>query len=394
MKYFITLLLFAKVLFSQKQNVYKIHTLAFYNVENLFDAFDDPEKKDELSPMMAIKPQDRALIYQKKIHNIAQVLRDLGAEKTKSPPTLLGVCEIENAKVLQDLLQHPLLKNMDYDFVHRDSPDLRGIDVGFVYRKGYFSLLDHKSYTLRLYNDTGLRIHTRDVLVVSGYLEEELIHILINHFPSRRGGKKRSERHRIRAALLNRRIIDSIFSIDEHAKIFAMGDFNDNPDDKSIHDYLVRAADDDEDSEKQTLYNPYEKMFENGHHTLVHWGAFYLFDQIIMSRAVFPQKRDFNSWQFYRANIFNPSYLITPTGRYKGYPYRSFSAGGFTGGFSDHYHCFCVSLEKTKPPVVECLIFNHYEIIVMFIKLRTIQSFLGAFERKTGFEPATFSLEG
>ena len=353
MKYFLALLLLcscsASAPFPKNKKSYKIHTLAFYNVENLFDPFDDPEKMDELSPIMKMKPSQRASVYKKKLHNLAKVISDLGYEKTKNPPTLLGLCEIENAKVLEDLLQNSLLKTANYDFVNTESPDVRSIDVALLYRQDYFSVLDYKFYTLRLYNSEGQRIHTRDLLVVSGYLEDELIYILVNHFPSRRGGEKRSKPLRIRAARLNRRVIDSIFQIDEKAKIFTIGDFNDNPDDESIANDLVAGGAQKEKTNKQMLYNPYQKMFEKGHHTLVHWGEFYLFDQIIMSKSLAPPKKDFHSWQFYKANIFNPAYLITQKGRYKGYPYRSFSNSRFTGGFSDHYPVFVYLLKKEIP---------------------------------------------
>lgn len=340
MNYFLVILFLSYLVFSQK-NTYKIHAIAFYNVENLFDPFDDPEKMDEKSPIMKMPFSERAHVYQKKLQNIAKVIADLGAEKTKNPPTLLGLCEIENAKVLEDLLQNSLLKTANYDFINTQSPDVRSIDVALLYRKDYFSVLDYKSYTLRIYNSDGLRIYTRDLLVVSGYLEEELIYILVNHFPSRIGGKKRSKPFRIKAAILNRQVIDSIFEINKRAKIFTMGDFNDNPDDESIQNYLVLAKE-----TNQQLYNPYKKMFEKGHHTLVYWGEFHLFDQIIMSKSIAPQKKKFNSWQFYKAHVFNPTYLTVKKNKYKGYPYRSFSNSRFTGGFSDHYPVFIYILKK------------------------------------------------
>ena len=334
--------LFIAVTFAQKR--YKIHTIAFYNLENLFDPIDDPNTQDERSPIMAMR-YGAEEVYQKKLSNMARVIYDLGRKKSHNFPTLLGVCEVENSKVLRDLLQTAPIDKAHYDFVHSDSPDPRGIDVALLYRKAHFTVLNYKSYTLRLYDVAGFRLYTRDQLIVSGYLEGEKIHVLVNHYPSRRGGKKRSHPNRIKAAVLTRKIVDSLVAIDKQSKIFVMGDFNDNPSNQSVQKYLS-AQSTFKGLKEKDLYNPYAQMFEKGHHTLVHWGTFYLFDQILMSQSACPLKRDFTSWQFYQAGVFNPSYLITQKGQYKGYPYRSFSRDTFTGGFSDHYPVYIYLLKK------------------------------------------------
>ena len=164
---------------AQEEKKYKIHTVAFYNLENLFDTENDTEKNDEASPMMEIKA-DREEIYKKKVHNMARVISDIGSSKTGNAPAILGVCEVENIKVMQDVANDPLLLAKDYGIVHFDSPDRRGIDVGLMYQKGLFQPISKSSHTLKIYDDTTReRIYTRDQLLVSGQLEGELIHIIV-----------------------------------------------------------------------------------------------------------------------------------------------------------------------------------------------------------------------
>ncbi len=318
---------------AQEKKLYKIHTIAFYNLENLFDTINDPNKLDEFSPIMALKT-NRSRVYKKKLKNLAQVIADIGFDITNNTPAVIGVSEIENREVLEDLVNDSLLQDKDYDIVHFDSPDARGIDVGLLYQKKLFTPMYTSKHELKIYDDTNRkRVYTRDQLLVSGYLEEEMIHIIINHWPSRRGGEARSRPKRIAAAKLNKYLIDSLQVINPYAKVFIMGDLNDNPTNESIKT-ILKAKKDKKKVGLKGLYNPFESYFKNGLGTTAYRDSWSLFDQIIITKPLL--EKEHTSYRFYKAGIFNKSYLFHKNGRYKGYPFRSFSNGYFTNGFSDH----------------------------------------------------------
>jgi|TARA_R100000479_G_scaffold68390_1_gene32533 hypothetical protein len=333
--FFIVFTFYSTLGFSQQTKKYKINTIAFYNLENLYDTEDDATIYDESSPIMEMTESLRKEVYKKKLFNMAKVISEIGKEMTATTPALVGVSEIENRKVLEDLVnQEPLLQK-DYGIVHFDSPDRRGIDVALLYQKKLFIPTHYKAHPLMIYqdNDKTKRIYTRDQLVVSGMLDGEKIHVIVNHWPSRSGGEARSRPKRIKAAKLNKRIIDSIFSEDPYAKIITMGDLNDDPTSPSVKDVL-KAKENREDVKLKELYNPMEEMYNKGIGTLAWRDSWNLFDQVIISKELL--ERDYSSYRFYKAGIYNKSYLANPRGRYKGYPYRSFT-GGFTGGYSDHF---------------------------------------------------------
>lgn len=317
------------------QNEYQIRTVAFYNLENLFDPVDDPDKKDERSPIMEIK-NDRQGIYEKKLNNMAKVLSEIGLKEANESPAIIGVAEIENSRVLSDLLTTTYLKNKGYAFIHYDSPDVRGIDVALLYKEKYFTPTHHETFELRLWDEKGMRIYTRDQLLVSGYLDDEFIHIIVNHWPSRRGGEAKSRSKREKAAYLNTQIIAKIKANDPNAKIIIMGDLNDDPTNSSLKKVLKTKAR-KKRVESGDLYNPMENMFRRGENTLVYRDQINLFDQLIFSASLLSTKKDYSSYKMYKTAVFKPTYLTTHTGKYKGYPYRSFSSSGFTGGYSDHY---------------------------------------------------------
>jgi hypothetical protein len=169
---------------------------------------------------------------------------------------------------------------------------------------------------------------------VSGSLEGEEIHLLVNHWPSRSGGQKASNYKRENAARLSRKIIDSLQKQDPYARIVTMGDFNDDPDDKSLR--LILGAKDKKDMVQfGGLYNPFAAIAKNGTGSSAYRDQWNLFDQIIISKPLI--EKDPSKFTFFRAFVFNPPFLITSTGAFKNYPFRSFGNSGFTGGFSDHF---------------------------------------------------------
>ncbi len=333
--------------FAQEKKTYKVNTIAFYNVENLFDTEDDPLTFDDDRTPEG-KDHWTEDIYQAKIKNMAKVISEIGEDVAGTSPALIGVCETENLKVLEDLVNDETLRNKDYGIIHFDSPDRRGIDVALLYQKRLFTPTNYKTHELKIYddNDRSKRVFTRDQLVVSGILDGEKIHLIVNHWPSRSGGEERSRPKRIKAANLNKQIIDSLFVGDPYAKIITMGDLNDDPTSPSIKDVL-KTHGVKEDLGLKQLYNPMEEMYKKGMGTLAYRDGWNLFDQIIMSTEL--TKKDFSTYRFYKAGIFNKTYLATPRGQYKGYPFRSF-VNGFTGGYSDHFPVY-IYLIKEMPAI-------------------------------------------
>ena len=339
---FLLLLLSSTLLFCQKD--YQIKTVAFYNLENLFDTINDPTKNDEASPIMEIK-ENRGVIYQKKLTNMAKVLSEIGTKEAKNSPVIIGVSEIENRKVLEDLTQTNYLKGKQYSIIHYDSPDLRGIDVALLYQEKYFKPIHHETFELKLWKENGMRIYTRDQLLVSGYLDDELIHIIVNHWPSRRGGEEKSRVKREKAAYLNTQIIEKIKLSDPNPKIIIMGDLNDDPTNSSLKKVLktkTRKA----NVKKGDIYNPMEDMFRRGENTLVYRDNINLFDQIMFTSPLLTTTKDYSTYKMYKTNVFNPQYLTTQTGKYKGYPHRSFSGNRFINGYSDHYPVYMYLIKE------------------------------------------------
>ena len=324
---------------------FKIHTLAFYNLENLFDTINDPIKFDDYSPIMELKT-NRGEAYRRKITNMARVIAEIGKDVTHNTPAILGVCEVENKDVLEDIVNDSTLLEKNYGIVHYDSPDSRGIDVALLYQKSLFTPISSSAHELKIYDtQTQKQITTRDQLLVSGKLEGDLIHMIVNHWPSRRGGEARSRPKRVAAAQLNKRILDSLQAQDPYAKVIIMGDLNDDPTNPSIKNVL-KAKRKRKKVDFKGLYNPFEKFYRDGLGTTAYRDNWSLFDQIIVSKTLL--EKDYTSFRYYQAGIFNKNYLITPKGKYKGYPFRSWNDSGFSNGFSDHFPVYIYLIKEVK----------------------------------------------
>ena len=330
---------------AQEKKTYKIHTVAFYNLENLFDTINDPIKFDEASPMMELKT-NRSAVYKKKVRNMASVIAQIGFDGAHNSPALIGVSEVENREVLEDLVNDSSLISKDYGIIHYHSPDARGIDVAMLYQKQLFTPISTSSHELKIFDDlSNKRVRTRDQLLVSGNLDGELIHVIVNHWPSRSGGEARSRPKRIGAAKLTKHLVDSLQIIDPYAKVFIMGDLNDDPTNASIKDVL-KAQKDKEKVSFKGIYNPYESMFKNGIGTTAYRDAWSLFDQILMTAPLL--EKDFSTYRFYKAGIYNENFLTQKSGRFKGYPFRSFGYSGFTDGYSDHFPVYVYLIKEVE----------------------------------------------
>ena len=326
-----------------QEKKYKIHTIAFYNVENLFDTINDVNKNDEASPIMEIE-DGRSEIYNKKLKNLSRVISEIGYSETNSLPTIVGLSEVENRGVIEDLINTGKLKNGNYGISHFDSPDARGIDVALIYRKDLFEVLNQNSHFLELFNFKSSKPYfTRDQLVVDGLLEGERMFFIVNHWPSRSGGEMRSRPSRNKAAELNVEIIDSINSIHKNPKILTMGDFNDDPKNESIKK-ILKAKKDRENVRNNDMFNPYEKMHIKGVGTLAYRDNWNLFDQIIFSGTYLDNS--FKEFSFYKSLIYNKKYLFNQSGRFKGYPFRSFAGGSYLDGYSDHLPVYILLIKE------------------------------------------------
>lgn len=318
-----------------QEKKYAIRTIAFYNLENLFDTINDPTINDEASPIMELK-FNRAAVYWDKIEKLASTIAQIGLEKSKTSPAIIGVAEVENRGVLEDLVKSKHLLKNNYGIIHYDSPDKRGIDVALLYQKKYFNPVFHEVFNPNIYRGNR-KVFTRDQLLVSGYLDDEFIHLIVNHWPSRSGGEAKSRPLREKAAYQNVKIIKKIREKDADAKIILMGDFNDDPINASFKKVL-KPKRKKKNVGKNDLYNPYENMYRKGFNTLAYRDNLNLFDMLLISAGLVDGgEKDFSSYKMFQAKIFNKRFLSDSKGKYKGYPFRSFSNGGYTGGYSDHY---------------------------------------------------------
>lgn len=329
---------------AQEGKTYQVRSIVFYNVENLFDiqndtlTFDDdrtPTGKDQWT-------QER---YVQKLSNISKVLSAIGRKETGSAPDIIGLCEIENKQVLDDLVNHPNLRENGYGIVHFDSPDERGIDVALLYKRSVFLPTSFASHRLLLSKQEEFRDYTRDQLVVSGFLDAEDLHFIVNHWPSRSGGEQRSRPNRIAAARLNRHIIDSIIHKVPTAKIISMGDLNDDPIDYSLKKVL-RTKGEKDIVEPADLYNPMEALYKKGYGSLAYRDKWNLFDQFYFTANLIidPPER----LKFWKAGIFKEPYMVDQKGRYRGYPFRTYANGNYIGGYSDHFPVY-ILLVRQQP---------------------------------------------
>ncbi|MFI2741425.1 endonuclease/exonuclease/phosphatase family protein [Zhouia sp. PK063] len=329
---------------NSQSKTYKIRTIAFYNVENLFDTINDPKTFDDDRTPNG-KDHWTEEHYKEKLAHIAHVLVDIGSQTSKSSPDIIGLSEIENEQVLIDLLDQPELKKHNYGYVHYDSPDERGIDVALFYKKNAFKITATSKHALLIFDDDGDRDYTRDQLLVSGNLDGEPINFIVNHWPSRGGGEAKSRTKREAAATLNKKIIDSLQHINPDVKVISMGDLNDDPTNSSLKK-ILQTKETKNKAKGLSLYNPMEKMLKHGYGSLAYRDNWNLFDQIFFTSNLLNKKN--KGYWFWKAGIFNPKYLTQDSGQYKGYPFRTYSNGHYTGGYSDHFPIYIYLIKALK----------------------------------------------
>ncbi len=310
--------------------------LVFYNVENLFDPEDDPKTFDEAYTPKGYHHWDAGVLHQK-LDQLAAVLSKIHFKDTHAFPALIGLAEVENYTVVQRLAQHPKLQGGHYEVIHFDSRDGRGIDVALLYNRQHFNPLETQHYPLALrHPETNTKYYSRDVLVVQGILFGEEVFITVNHWPSRRGGEQKSKPLRLAAAQQQLQILDSIYRIQPQAKIVVMGDFNDNPNDKSLQQLQRPQA---YFEHFVPLHNSMQQLFAQGAGSLAHNDRWFLFDQMLWSPFWISSQEGLH---VETVAIFHPKWLYTPQGRYKGYPYRTVRRGPYLNGYSDHFPVYAI----------------------------------------------------
>jgi len=300
--------------------------VGFYNLENLFDTKNDTLVRDDDRTPEGKYHWTRTRL-KKKIESISSVITKLNSELKDSDWLGLGVCEVENVHLLEALTtKNEILR--DAGIIHFNSPDLRGIDVAFLYNQSLFRPTHFLKRNIPLIKDRKKIIYTRDLLVISGIaLESERIHFIIAHWPSRSGGEKRSEWRRKTASYYTRKTVDSILAKESDAKIIVMGDFNDNPINESILQ-LIKPK-----SSSDSLINFSMTSYKKGIGSIAHRDKWYLFDQLIGTRTLL-YKPGLKAIGF---GVYTANFLQTQRGRYRGYPFRTYSGLQYQGGYSDHF---------------------------------------------------------
>lgn len=322
---------------------YRINCVAFYNLENLFDTINDPTINDE-----EFLPEGgmhwTGLKYKNKVKNMAYALSQLGTDYDPRGAAVIGVSEIENRGVLEDVVAQPVWGDRHMAIVHYDSPDRRGVDVGLLYNPELFTVTHTSSHRLVVPDKPNFR--TRDQLVVSGYLTEmgEKIHVIVNHWPSRYGGEVASRPLRAAAAGLTRHLADSLYNKDPHAKIIIMGDLNDDPYNIPCSEVLEAKRMREEVAEKG-LYNTMWQMLDRGIGSLAYNGSWNLFDQIIISEPLLNADAAKEA-AYWKAQVFNKPFLTVQAGKDKGTPLRTHKSGTWQNGYSDHYPTMIYIIKK------------------------------------------------
>lgn len=299
-----------------------VYSVAFYNLENLFDTINDPGNLDNDFTPRGKKAWNRKR-YDKKIYKLGRVISNIGKHKTGMAPVLVGVAEVENRLVMKDLANSKHLKKCGFQVIHFESPDERGIDTGLLYQPRFFQPIQTEIIRLELIEKDGVQDHTRDILYVKGRLNQEEVHVFVNHWPSRRSDEE-TEYKRIAVAKVLKQKIEEIATTYPNPAIIIMGDFNADPRSESIATLMHHR-----------LYNPMTQLLSPKNGSAHYKGKWRLYDQIILSHNFFNFEPGTHQFQY--AKIFDRKFLREWHGRYKNTPFRTYIGNKYLGGYSDHF---------------------------------------------------------
>ncbi len=298
-------------------------SIAFYNLENLFDPLENDKTLDkDFTPNGIYNWDDHK--YQQKINNLSLIISKIGLTRSETPPVLIGVCEVENESCLEDMVQSEPLKNFDYGFVFHKSPDHRGINVALLYQKRHFRFIENKAVSVNFKNQIESE-GTRDILHVKGLLFGKHIHLILNHWPSRSDGTLKTDHKRISASEEVQKVINEIKTSDPLAKIIIMGDFNDEPSSVSLAPYL-----------KEGFTNPMLQFQKLKKGSVKYKGKWIMFDQILFNNNL----KEAEWFDYQSTQIYVEPCLVEKSGRHRGSPKRTFVGSYYVGGYSDHFPVF------------------------------------------------------
>lgn len=338
----ITLVSFT-ISYAQKAD-YHPSLIGFYNLENFYDTVNNENVDDEEFLPNSERHYDTH-VYLDKVGRLASVISQMGIDINPDGLAILGVAEIENATVLNSLINHKDLKNRNLKYVHYNSPDVRGVDVGLLYNPKYFKVLFSAPVFVKLPGGSKDSYFTRDVLYVKGIMDGDTIHVFVNHWPSRSGGEERSIPARAAAAGVVKRVVDSLMAVNAQSKIVIMGDLNDDPISPSVTKTLGAKGKINE-VKTSGLFNPWVDFYRRGIGTLAYQDSWGLFDQIIISQAWLDKLQA--GYFFFRANIFNRQFLVQQTGKFKGYAKRTWDGMTYNYGYSDHFPVYVTMVKKVN----------------------------------------------
>ncbi|MGI9526940.1 MAG: endonuclease [Weeksellaceae bacterium] len=314
----------------------RLQTIAFYNCENLFDPFNAPDKLDREYTPTGYK---RWTIerYENKIGKLSMAISKIGLDETGNPPAIVGLSEVENGSVVNDLIHTSYFQDYDYGYVHYDSDDERGIDVALIYNKDIFTIAHSEPIHPPMLDGGSGRDLTRDILYVKGDLLYETIHIFVVHLPSQRDEEFNNIKRSAITQKLRERINDLYETVTDPA-ILVIGDFNASPDSPSLKQNLLTEKNRWFDA-KKNLYNPMElfglqKKFSNAHGFKK-----LMFDQMLFSSKFLNVEEKPN---LYKADVFNPHFLQEWSRKRKGQPFRTYAGNNYLGGYSDHFPVYAI----------------------------------------------------
>ena len=307
-------------------------SIAFYNLENLFDPLKTDKTLDmDFTPDGIYNWDDTK--YRQKIENLSITISKIGLTRSETPPVLIGVCEVENKSCLEDLVQSEALNNFDYGYIFHNSPDQRGIHVALLYQKKHFQIIHHKAVSVQIEPQL-TEERTRDIIHVNGLLFGNPIHLILNHWPSRTDGTKKTNHKRMSASIVVQNIVEEINNDDTLAEIIIMGDFNDEPLSDSLQAYA-----------KKGFFNPMETFQKLKKGSVKFKGKWIMFDQILFNKNL----SEANWFDYQSTQIYVEPCLIQKSGKYRGSPKRTYAGSYYQAGYSDHFPVFLYFNSMTEP---------------------------------------------